>query len=145
MFILRARRLSSKLLKQGYLGECLKSSFRKFYGQYGDLIEQYAVSLSRMLNDPWPVTVTVQTIGLSTNVMTTWPSLTFNELRVVFIEHLQQVWHGSRERLTFRTLVSFPFLWTCLFSNYWDQFSPTCRVFFRLFTLNITGYFLEFY
>ena len=28
-FILRARRLSSKLLKQGYLVECLKSSFRK--------------------------------------------------------------------------------------------------------------------
>ena len=29
-FILRARRLSSKLLKQGYLVERLKSSFRKF-------------------------------------------------------------------------------------------------------------------
>ena len=50
-FILRARRLSSKLLKQGYLAECLKSSFRKFYGRYGDLIQQYEVSLSRMLND----------------------------------------------------------------------------------------------
>ena len=50
-FILRARRLSSKLLKQGYLGERLKSSFRKFYGRYGDLIEQYGVTLSRMLND----------------------------------------------------------------------------------------------
>ena len=48
-FILRARRLSSKLLKQGYLR--LKSSFRKFYGRYGDLIQQYEVSLSRMLND----------------------------------------------------------------------------------------------
>ena len=50
-FILRARRLSSKLLKQGYLAERLKSSFRKFYGRYGDLIQQYGVSLSRMLND----------------------------------------------------------------------------------------------
>ena len=49
-FILRARRLSSKLLKQGYLAERLKSSFRKFYGRYGDLIQQYEVSLSRMLN-----------------------------------------------------------------------------------------------
>ena len=48
LFILR---LSSKLLKQGYLAERLKSSFRKFYGQYGDLIQQYEVSLSRMLND----------------------------------------------------------------------------------------------
>ena len=37
-FILRARRLSSKLLKQGYLAERLKSSIRKFYGRYGDLI-----------------------------------------------------------------------------------------------------------
>ena len=50
-FILRARRLSSKLLKQGYLAERLKSSFRKFYGRYGDLIQQYEVSLSRVLND----------------------------------------------------------------------------------------------
>ena len=50
-FILRARRLSSKLLKQGYLVERLKSSFRKFYGRYGDLIEQYEVTLSRLLND----------------------------------------------------------------------------------------------
>ena len=50
-FIMRARRLSSKLLKQGYLVERLKSSFRKFYGRYGDLIQQYEVSLSRMLND----------------------------------------------------------------------------------------------
>ena len=31
--------------------ERLKSSFRKFYGRYGDLIQQYEVSLSRMLND----------------------------------------------------------------------------------------------
>ena len=50
-FILRARRLSSKLLKQGYLAERLKLSFRKFYGRYGDLIQQYEVSLSRMLKD----------------------------------------------------------------------------------------------
>ena len=50
-FILRARRLSSKLLKQGYLAERLKSSFRKFYGRYGGLIQQYEVSLSRMLID----------------------------------------------------------------------------------------------
>ena len=50
-FILRARRLSSKLLKRGYLEARLKSSFRKFYGRYGDLIQQYEVSLSRMLND----------------------------------------------------------------------------------------------
>ena len=50
-FILRARRLSSKLLKQGYLVEQLNSSFRKFYGRYRDLIQQYEVSLSRMSNE----------------------------------------------------------------------------------------------
>ena len=50
-FILRARRLSSKLFKQRYLVERFKSSFRKFYGRYGDLIQEYEVSLSRMLNE----------------------------------------------------------------------------------------------
>ena len=50
-FILRARRLFSKLLKQGYLVERLKSSLRKFYCRYGDLIQQYEVTLSRMLYD----------------------------------------------------------------------------------------------
>ena len=50
-FILRVRRLSSMLPKQGYLVERLKSSFRKFYGRYGDLIQQYEVTLSQMLND----------------------------------------------------------------------------------------------
>ena len=50
-FILRARRLSSKLLKQDYLVERLKSSFRKFYGRYGILFSYMKSPLSRMLND----------------------------------------------------------------------------------------------
>ena len=41
-FILRAVRLSCKLLRQGYVMERLKSSLRKFYGRYGDLIKHYA-------------------------------------------------------------------------------------------------------
>ena len=54
-FILRATRLSNKLLEQGYVKERLKSSLRKFYGRYRDLIKQYEVSLSKMLNDIlWP-------------------------------------------------------------------------------------------
>ena len=80
-FILRVRRLSSKLVKQGYLAESLKSSFRKFYGRYGDLIQQFEVSLSRMLNDI--LTLDQQwlpkTIRLSTNFMTFIPSLTFTD------------------------------------------------------------------
>ena len=50
-FILRAVRLSNKLLGQGYVKERLRSSLRKFYGRYGDLIKQYEVPLSRMLYD----------------------------------------------------------------------------------------------
>ena len=50
-FILRAMRLSNKLLGQGYVKERLKSSLRKFYGWYGDLSKQYEVPLSRMLHD----------------------------------------------------------------------------------------------
>ena len=50
-FFLRAGRLSSKLLGQGYVGERLKSYLRKFYGRYGDLIKHYEVSLSQMLHD----------------------------------------------------------------------------------------------
>ena len=45
----------NKLLEQGYVKERLKSSLRKFYGRYGDLIKQYEVFLSQMLNDIlWP-------------------------------------------------------------------------------------------
>ena len=50
-FILRATRLSNKLLDQGYVKERLKASLRKFYGRYWDLVKQYEVSLSQMLND----------------------------------------------------------------------------------------------
>ena len=76
-FILRARRLSSRILKQGYPAERLKSSFRKFYG-YGDLIQQYEVhvSLSWILND---ILILDQPIRISTNFMTFTPSLTFTD------------------------------------------------------------------
>ena len=50
-FILRARLLSIKLLKREYLLERLKSSFRKLYGRYGDLIQQCEVPLACMWND----------------------------------------------------------------------------------------------
>ena len=139
-FILRARRLSSKLLKQGYLVERLKSSFRKFYGRYRDLIQQYGVTLSRMLND----ILTLDQQWLSTNFMTFIPSLTLTELWVVSMEHLQRVWLASRERLPFRTPGSVPHFGTCQCSNCWDQIPRTCHVFTRLFTSNTPWYFLDF-
>ena len=50
-FILRAVRLSCKLLGQGYVNERLKLSLGKFYGRYRDLIKHYDVPLSQMLHD----------------------------------------------------------------------------------------------
>ena len=49
-FILRATRLSWKLFGQEYVRERLKSSLRKFYCRYGDLIKHYEVPLSQMLH-----------------------------------------------------------------------------------------------
>ena len=54
-FILRATRLSNKLLEQEYVKKRVRSSLRKCYGRYRDLFKQYEVPLSRMLNDIlWP-------------------------------------------------------------------------------------------
>ena len=49
--LLRAVRLSNKLLGQGYVTERLKAYLRKFYSRYGNLIKQYEVSLSRIFHD----------------------------------------------------------------------------------------------
>ncbi|KAK3103565.1 hypothetical protein FSP39_020203 [Pinctada imbricata] len=50
-FVLRARRLSDKLLNQGYACDRLTSSLRKFYGRYGELVIHFDVPLSRMMGD----------------------------------------------------------------------------------------------
>ncbi|KAK3087493.1 hypothetical protein FSP39_006613 [Pinctada imbricata] len=47
-FVLRARRLSDKLLSQGYVCDRLTSSLRKFYGRYGELVIHYDVPLSKL-------------------------------------------------------------------------------------------------
>ena len=98
--ILRATRLSNKLLEQGYVTERLKSSLRKFYGRYGDLIKQDEVSLSQMLNDIlWPDHIQWQPPTDQT-LYRTWP---FTEFWVLSIEHLRRVWHADRGRLLLRT------------------------------------------
>ena len=60
---LRTMRLFSKLLKQEYTMERLKSSLRKFNGRYEDLIKHYEVPLLRILrhSEAWPFTVTSST------------------------------------------------------------------------------------
>ena len=62
-FILRAARLSSKLLGQGYVMERLKSSLRKFYGRYWDLIKHYEVSLSQCNMTFWDMTMYNDTLN----------------------------------------------------------------------------------
>ena len=89
-------RLSNKLHEQGYVKERLKSSLRKFYGWYGDLIKQYEVSFSQMLNDIlWPDHIqwnppTDQTL---------YRTRPFIEFWEVSIEQLRRVWHADRGRL----------------------------------------------
>ena len=104
-FILRATRLSNKLLEQGYVKERLKSSLRKFYGRYGDLIKQYEVSLTQMLNAIlWPDHIQWQ----PPTDQTLYRTRPFIEFLVVSIEHLRRVWHANRGRLLLRTPGSVP-------------------------------------
>ena len=105
-FILRATRLSNKLLEQGYVKERLKSSLRKFYGRYGDLIKQNDVSLSKMLNDIlWPGHIQWQ----PPTDQTLYRTRHFTEFWVVPIEHLRRLWHADRGRLLLRTPGPVPF------------------------------------
>ena len=64
---------------------------------------------------------------------------------VVSMEHLQWVWHASREHLPFRSPGFVPRFGTCLCSNCWDQISRIRRVFNQTFTWNTPLYFLDFH
>ena len=55
-FILRAVRLSNKLLGQGYVKEHLKSTLRKFYGRCRDLTKQYEVPSPECYTTLWLMT-----------------------------------------------------------------------------------------
>ena len=105
-FILRATRLSNKLLEQGYVKERLKSPLRKFYGRYGDIFKQYEVSFSQMLNGIlWPDHIQWQ----PPSDQTLYRTRPFTEFWVVSIEHLRRVWHADRGRLLLRTPGPVPF------------------------------------
>ena len=68
--------------------ERLKSSFRKFYGRYGDLVEKYGVTLSRMLND----ILTLDHIDFPTDQ-------TFHQFHDLYTEHdlhrIMSGFHGA--------------------------------------------------
>ena len=97
-FILRARRLSSKLLKEGYLVSWNRHS-ESFMVDTGILFSNMTSPSQPLTNNDF------------TNFITLIPRLTFTELWLVSMEHLQRVWHASRERLPLRTPGSVPFIW----------------------------------
>ena len=87
--------------------------------------------------------MTSQPTRLSTNFITLIPSLTFTELQVVSMEHLQRVWHTYRERLHFRR-PAHPLGTDFLMIQLLKPVFRTCRVFSRLFTLNTPRFFSRF-
>ena len=136
-FILRAARLSSKLRRQEYVMERLKSSLRKFYGRYGDLIKHYEVSLSQNVtwhSGTWPYTTTPsidQTLHLFANLLPNWtliPILTLLPNFGGFHRTLQRVRLANRGRLLLRTPGPVPF-GTCICSNVEIILSWTCHVY----------------
>ena len=144
-FILRTRRLSSKLLKQGYLAERLKSSFMKFYDRYGDLIQQYEVSLSRILNDilildqQWlPNQSDFQPIAWP--LYRAWPSPISSGFHGAFATGVA----CQQGMLTLPDTWFRPPLWDLLVLQLLRQIPRTCHVFTRLFTSNTPWYFLDF-
>ena len=140
-FILRATRLSNKLLKQGYVKEGLKSSLRKFYGRYGDLIKQYEVSLSQMLNDIlWPDHIQWQP---PTN-QTLYRTRPFSEFWVVSIEHLRRVWHADRGHLLLRTPGPVPLGLAYVLLVEANPFPNLSLFFSGLCSSNTPWYFLDF-
>ena len=71
--VLKLALSESLSLRQGYVMERLKSSLRKFYGRYGDLIKHYEVSLSQ--SGTWPYTMTPsidQTLHQFANLLPNW-------------------------------------------------------------------------
>ena len=136
-FILREAGLSSKLLGQGYARERLKSSLRKFYGRYGNLIKHYEVPLSQMLHNilghgrlKWHP----QLIRHYTNMWTFyrtgpyyrfWP---YYQISGGFHRTLQRVRLANRGRLPLWTPGPVPF-GTCICSNVETILSWTCHVY----------------
>ena len=124
-FIPRVTRLSNKLLEQGYVKERLKSSLSKFNGRYGDLIKQYEVSLSQMLNDIlWPDHIQWQ------------PLLVRLCTELDLLLNFEWVpWNICDGLVCRQGTLTPPDTWsrpfgTCICSTCWDQsFFRTCRYF----------------
>ena len=111
------------------VNESWRSSLRKFYGRYGDLVKQYEVPLSRMLHDildddhlQWhphlsgitPVFDPITDLDLITEFDFLRNSKRFS------MEHLQRVRHANRGLLLLRTPGPVS-LWDLQVFKYWDK------------------------
>ena len=113
--------------------ESLKSSLRKFYGRYGDLIRHYEVSLSQMLHDilghdhvKWH-----PQLHQFANLLLNWtllPILTLLPNFGGFHRTLQRVRLANRGRLLLRTPGPVPF-GICICSSVETILSWTCHVY----------------
>ena len=75
-------------------------------------IWSFSLTNVKWYSDPRP-TATSQPIRIYTNFMTLIPTLTFTELWVVSMDHLQRVWYAIRETLTLLD-TWFPLFWDLL-------------------------------
>ena len=136
-FILRAARLSSKLLGQGYVMERLKSSLRKvLWSIWGSHQTLWSPPLPNITwhSGTWPYTMTHsidQTLHQFTNLLPNWtllPILTLLPNFGGFHRTLQRVRLANRGRLLLRTPGPVPF-GTCICSNVETILSWTCHVY----------------
>ena len=140
-FILRAARLSSKLLGQGYVRERLKSSLGKFYGRYIDLIKRMLHDILGHEDIQWHL----QLIRHYTNLWTYYrpgPYYQFRPYHQIsggFHRTLQEIRLVIKGRLLLRTPDPVPF-GTCIRSNVETLTSWPCHV-FGLWILDIPRYF----
>ena len=146
-FILKATRLSNKLLEQGYVMERLKSSLRKCYGRYGDLIKQCEVPLLRMLNNIlWPDHIQWQ--PTSDQILYKAVALSLNSTFYRILKCFHRTF-AARVACRQGTLTP-PDTWsrpsgTCICSTCWDKsFFRTGRYFSGLCSSNTPLYFLDF-
>ena len=126
--------------------ERLRSSFRKLYGRYGDLIQQYKVFFSRMLNDI--LTIDQQWLLNRSNFLPiSWPW--YRALTSLNYEWFPgSIWNGcgmpAGNANPSGHLVQSPLFGSCLCSNCWDRIPRTSHVFTRFFTVNTPWYVLNF-
>ena len=135
--ILKATSTFISFFGQTYVGECLKSSFKKFYCRYGDLINNMKSPSAKYYMIFWSMTICSDTfrwsdITFSRYLVTELYLITdfdiIDNLREVSIEHIQRerLANGGCFHYSFEHLV-LSHLGTCVCSNFETSLSWTCQ------------------